>query len=57
MKYDRRLQKMSQESPVLFKAGMNWPSLFGCAGYLKHLPKKGELDLFSNLLLEYLSCE
>jgi PAS domain S-box-containing protein len=28
-----------------------------CAGYLKHLPKKGELDLFSNFLLEYLSCE
>jgi transposase len=28
-----------------------------CAGYLKHLPKNGGFDLFSNLLLEYLSGE
>jgi hypothetical protein len=28
-----------------------------CAGYVKHLPKNGGFDLFSNLLLEYLSGE
>ena len=32
-------------------------ALYRCAGYLKHLPKNGGFDLFSNLLFEYLSCE
>jgi hypothetical protein len=32
-------------------------NLPACAGYLKHLPKNGGFDLFSNLLFEYLSCE